>query len=77
MFLRTPRDSIFQHVSARADSAFGSSRAGHVAVGVAEGVILGCVIIETYCALQTQQGYDRCVQAANQMCSKFGSVGRK
>lgn len=50
---------------------------GAVVAGAAAAVSWGCVIVETYCALQTKQGYDRCVQAAVPMCSNFGTVGRK
>jgi RHS repeat-associated protein len=48
-----------------------------ITLGIADGFIVGCVVIETYCALQNNQSYNRCVQAAFPMCSVFGTVGRK
>lgn len=45
-----------------------------VAGAVINGVIWGCVVVEAYCAIQTDLPYNQCVGTAFGACCQFGTV---
>jgi RHS repeat-associated protein len=47
---------------------------GGLALTLVNGIVWGCVVVETYCALQSQQSYNACVTAAFAACCAFGGT---